>query len=226
MLVLGFFIGIRHAFEPDHVAAVASLASRTTTLRQALRHGAVWGLGHTLTLFMICGAALSLQKNLPVDIAHMLEVIVGIMLVLLGLDVVRRLVRERIHFHAHVHSGGDSHFHAHSHRGESLKSHNPRKHEHTHPARFPYRSLFVGLMHGMAGSAALIVLTVQSADSFWLGMAYVALFGVGSIVGMAVFSAVISVPLRSAKAVTWAHNTLQGAIGGGTVVLGVMTIIG
>ncbi|MEK9754514.1 MAG: hypothetical protein VW338_15070 [Rhodospirillaceae bacterium] len=224
ILVLGFLIGIRHAFEPDHVAAVASLATRTTSFRQAARQGAAWGLGHTLTLFIVCTVVLLLDAQLSEQLAGYLEAAVGAMLMLLGTDVIRRLVRDRIHFHAHRHADGVTHFHAHSHAGEAPKVHDSRHHQHEHRAGYPYRALCVGLMHGMAGSAALIVLAAQAAQSIWLGLAYVALFGVGSIVGMAVFSAIISLPLKSAQTLTWVNNSLHAAVGIGTVALGATTL--
>ena len=225
ILVLGFLVGIRHAFEPDHVAAVASLANRTTTLKQAIRQGAVWGLGHTLTLFIVCGVVLALNTTISQQLAQYLEMAVGVMLVILGADVIRRVYRDRVHFHAHNHRGGLTHFHAHSHKGETSATHDSISHSHRHKSEFPYRFLFVGLMHGMAGSAVLIVLAVQASTSLWQGLLYVALFGVGSIVGMALFSAAITIPMRSAKALTRAHNGLQLAIGGGTAALGLFTVV-
>lgn len=230
ILTLGFLIGIRHAFEPDHVAAVASLATRTTSLKQAAHHGAVWGLGHTITLFVVCTIVMALDTAISERVAGYLEAAVGVMLVLLGLDVLRRLARERVHFHAHSHADGVRHFHAHSHKGEAAQAHDARRHEHGHEheqapvRRFPFRALAVGLMHGMAGSAALIVLAAQTVQSVWLGLAYVALFGVGSVVGMAVFSAVICVPMKNARTLTWAHNGLQLAVGVGTALLGASTV--
>jgi hypothetical protein len=138
------------------------------------------------------------------------------MLIGLGADVIRRLVRGRIHIHGHVHPDGVWHLHAHSHRGEP-----PSVHCHPHPGRFPYRALAVGLMHGMAGSAALLLLALGSAESPVAALAYLSLFGVGSIVGMAVLSAIISWPLATASAIPWFHNALQVAIGVLTIVLGV-----
>ena len=226
ILALGFLIGIRHAFEPDHVAAVASLATRTTSLRQAARQGAAWGLGHTITLFVVCTVVMALDTAISERVAGYLEAAVGVMLVALGLDVLRRLVRDHVHFHAHRHADGVAHFHAHSHKGEAAQTRDTKRHEHDHAGarQFPFRALAVGLMHGMAGSAALIVLAAQTVDSVWLGLGYVALFGVGSIVGMAIFSAVICVPMKSAKTLTWAHNGLQLAVGIGTALLGASTV--
>ena len=89
----------------------------------------------------------------------------------------------------------------------------------------PLRALVVGLMHGMAGSAALIVLAMQTVQSVWQGLVYIALFGVGSIAGMALLSVIICIPMRSARTLTWAHNGLQATVGGSTAVLGIIIVI-
>lgn len=219
LFILGFMIGMRHALEADHLAAVAALATRSHTVSHTIRQGVVWGLGHTITLFLFGTIILVLDSVMPQRLAQFLEFAVGVMLLLLGLDVLRRLLRERIHFHVHRHAGAIEHFHAHSHHGE--RYHDPGHHRHRHPEGFPVRALVVGLMHGMAGSAALILLTLNDVPSRWTGLMYIGLFGLGSMVGMALLSAVIAVPLRySASAMTWLHNGLQAAIGIATVTLG------
>lgn len=223
LLLLGFVIGMRHAVETDHVAAVASLATRSGSIRDTVRQGAAWGLGHTLTLFLFGSIVLVLNLVMPERMAHMLEFMVGLMLVALGLDVLRRLVREKIHFHIHHHDDGEAHFHAHSHAGET--DHDPRQHEHEHPEGFPLRALAVGLMHGMAGSAALILLTLQTVQSPLLGLLYIAMFGIGSMLGMALLSIIIAIPLRySARGMTWLHNGLQAVIGMVTVGVGALLV--
>ena len=225
ILLLGLLLGMRHAIESDHVAAVASLASRQPTFRQTVLQGAVWGVGHTLTLFLACSAVLFLDRLIPERLADALEAAVGLMLVALGIDVLRRLWRDRIHFHVHRHDDGVVHLHAHSHRGESR--HDPRHHRHAHAEGFPLRALCVGMMHGLAGSAALILLTLENATSPAAGLGYVALFGVGSIAGMALLSAVIAVPLQwSARSATRLHNALQGGVGVVTIVIGALLFHG
>ena len=215
---------MRHAVETDHVAAVATLATRSRSLTEAVRQGAAWGLGHTLTLFLFGSIVLLLDSVIPAALAQLLELLVGVMLVGLGVDVLIRLLRERIHFHLHRHPQGDVHFHAHSHAGET--SHDPDRHRHRHPAGFPVRALLVGLMHGMAGSAALILLTLQTVRSPLTGLAYIALFGLGSMIGMALLSIVIAIPLRaSARGMTWLHNGLQMVVGLATVTIGAALIL-
>lgn len=219
ILLLGFLIGMRHALEADHVAAVASLVSKNHSVGDSIKHGVAWGLGHTATLVLFGSIVILLDSMVPQRLALGLEFAVGFMLIVLGIDVLRRLVRDRIHFHGHRHVNEHIHFHAHSHRGET--AHNPDQHDHEHASGFPLRALLVGLMHGMAGSAALILLALQTVSSPLLGLFYMALFGLGSITGMAVLSAVIAIPLRrSASGVTWLYNAFHIAIGVTTIVLG------
>lgn len=218
LFVIGFFIGMKHAMEADHVAAVASLTSGNSSLAQTLKQGAAWGMGHTITLFIIGSIVIWMDTLIPEQVAAGLEGAVGLMLVFLGIDVLYKLYKQKIHFHLHQH-GDTTHFHAHSHAGDS--KHDAAAHQHQHTQGFPFRFLYVGLMHGMAGSAALIVLTVNTFREPWQGMLYMLLFGVGSILGMALLSATIAFPLRkSATGLTWLHNGLQLVIGIFTLGLG------
>jgi len=140
------------------------------------------------------------------------------MLVGLGAHLLWRLWRDSVHVHTHRHDDGTIHLHAHNHAGESA----PHAHEHG----FRWRTLLVGLMHGMAGSAALLVLTVSQAPSAAAGLFYIALFGTGSIIGMGLLSTVIAVPIAiSARFLTLANRTLQGAVGLVTTAIGLNTIV-
>ena len=220
ILFLGLLLGLQHALEADHLAAVASLSTRSGNLRSAARQGAAWGLGHTLTLLGFGGILLLIDHTLPGWTAHALEFAVGLMLVLLGADVLRRAWRQRIHFHAHDHDG-QRHFHAHSHgRGSD---HASDAHHHSHEPRLPLRALLVGMMHGLAGTAALLVFALGSVESVAQGFSYILVFGLGSIIGMSALAAAISLPLSwSARRLTWAHNGLTLAFGLLSVTLGVL----
>lgn len=224
VLFLGFLIGLRHALEADHVAAVASLASAERSLRRIVAHGVVWGIGHTATLLAVGGTVVLLGVSMPERLANWLEFAVGVMLIGLGAWVLARLARDRIHFHTHRHAGDAAHFHAHSHAGDD-RPHDSISHHHDHPPGLPWRSFFVGVMHGMAGSAALLLLTAASFTTAPLGLLYIALFGVGSVAGMAALSVVIAVPMRySAKALSGSRHALQAVIGGATVALGAVMV--
>ena len=222
ILGLGFLLGMQHALEADHIAAVSSIAARRTDIGDIFKHGLTWGLGHTLTLFIFAGAAIVLGQVIPQQLAQPLETAVGVMLVGLGANVLWRLWRDRVHFHLHGHGDGRKHIHAHSHLNETNPY--PRS-AHVHRHGFRWRSLLVGLMHGMAGSAALLVLAASQVRNPVYGMFYIALFGVGSMLGMGILSTVIAVPLAaSARWLTWANSSLQGAVGTITMGIGAVTI--
>lgn len=223
ILIIGFLLGIKHATEADHLAAVATLATRQNSLAQTMKQGVAWGIGHTLTLMLFGGVVLVLGTAIPLHLAQALELGVGLMLVVLGADVLRRLLRKRIHFHVHSHDDGIAHVHAHSHAGEGAHGDSP--HRHAHREKPPLRALAVGIMHGMAGSAALILLSLGAVQSLIMGFVYIALFGIGSIVGMALLSVAIAIPLRlSADRLTWLHNSMTALVGGFTCALGAFMV--
>jgi ABC-type nickel/cobalt efflux system permease component RcnA len=223
ILGLGFLLGMQHALEADHIAAVSSIAARRSNVGDVVKHGLTWGLGHTLTLFVFAGAALLLGHAIPASVARPLETAVGIMLVGLGAHLLWRLWRDRVHFHRHHHRDGTVHFHAHSNSGESAPH---ARSAHLHDHGFRWRTLLVGLMHGMAGSAALLVLAVSRAPSPVAGLGYVALFGIGSMIGMGALSTAIAVPIViSARWLTWANRSLQGAVGVVTIAIGLNAIV-
>jgi cytochrome c biogenesis protein CcdA len=218
---------MQHALEADHIAAVSSIAARRSDIGDIVKHGLTWGLGHTLTLFAFAGAAILLGHAIPESWSGPLETAVGIMLVGLGAHVLWQLGRDRVHFHRHSHGDGTVHLHAHSHAGEIFGRsvpHGRAAHKHAHG--FRWRTLLVGLMHGMAGSAALLVLAVSQARSPAIGLCYVGLFGIGSMIGMGALSSLIALPLAvSARWLTSANRGLQGAVGVVTITIGVITII-
>ena len=225
ILFLGFLIGLHHALEADHVAAVSSLVAGTSGLRRILSHGAAWGLGHGLTLLLVGGSAVVLKTEIDGRLADLLECLVGVMLIGLGGQLLHRLWRDRIHFHRHRHDDGTVHFHAHSHRGET-RPHRVSQHEHRHYQGGWHRSLVVGLVHGLAGSAALVVLTATSLEGAGAGLAFVLLFGLGSILGMLALSAAIAVPLSfTARRLTLANQGLQACVGLATCIIGVLAIV-
>ena len=224
-LFLGLLLGMQHALEADHIAAVASLATSSRSRRGMLRHGITWGVGHMLTLAVFAGAVIVSERTISPGLAGWLESAVGVMLVLLGASVLRRLYRERIHFHVHDHADDRVHLHAHSHAADAAP-HDHSAHDHEHPQGVPLRSLAVGMMHGLAGSAALVVLAAAALSSPIEGLIYVALFGIGSVGGMALLSFAIAIPMRlTAHLLTWTHRGVQGGIGCATIVLGGVIIL-
>jgi hypothetical protein len=158
-----------------------------------MARGAAWGAGHTLALFVICTIVTTLGLTISGTVEASLELVVGLMIAALGLRAFWKLRRERVHVHVHEH-GGTWHAHAHSHAGETAP-HKASRHRHRHRARALLPTLGVGLVHGAAGSAGLLVLTVAAADSYAEALAAFAVFGIGSLIGMAALTAVASYPL-------------------------------
>jgi ABC-type nickel/cobalt efflux system permease component RcnA len=222
ILALGLLLGLQHALEADHLAAVASLSTRNSKLSEAARHGAVWGIGHGLTLLAFGGALLLIDLTLVQWAADALELAVGLMLVALGADVLLRAWRQRVHFHVHRH-GQRQHFHAHSHADASTGEHANDPHRHSHPSGWPVRALFVGMMHGLAGTAALLVFALGTVDSVTQGLLYILVFGLGSVIGMSALAVIVSLPLRwSADRLGWAHKGLTAVLGLVSVTLGLL----
>jgi len=222
ILGLGFLLGMQHALEADHIAAVSSIAARRTNVGDIVRHGLTWGLGHTLALFVFAGVAILLGHAIPESLSQPLETAVGVMLICLGINVLWKLWRDRVHFHRHGHFDGTKHTHVHSHRNERSID---QQSAHTHAHGFRWRSLLVGLVHGLAGSAALLVLAVSQISNPVYGMLYVGLFGIGSMFGMGCLSIIIAVPLAiSTRWLTWTNRAIQGVVGALTIGLGALTI--
>jgi high-affinity nickel permease len=220
---LGFIVGAGHAFEADHIAAVSSLVCGKTSRRDIVRHGMIWGLGHTAVLLAVGGTALLLKATFTPQFAFGIEMLVGVMLIGLGAHVIYRLRRDRVHFHRHAHSGGIEHIHIHSHQNETVP-HTPANHRHTHPDTSAWRTLMVGFMHGLAGSAAIVLATAATLNSPSLGLFYIAIFGVGSVLGMGLVSLVMSLVLIPARALTRLNTGLHYAIGAITISVGLYVL--
>ncbi|MDQ6770600.1 MAG: sulfite exporter TauE/SafE family protein [Gemmatimonadota bacterium] len=213
LMVLGFFLGMRHATDPDHVIAVTTIVAREKTTSGAAAIGAAWGFGHTLTILVVGGGIILFGWVIPPRIGLSMEFSVGLMLIVLGImnltGVMRRFGASRssgrvTRDHVHPHSHGDYvHTHAHSHEPEA----HPHKPEQTplswldrHLRRMRLyrlaRPLVVGVVHGLAGSAAIALLVLTTIrDARW-GVWYLLVFGIGTIVGMMMMTAAIVVPFN------------------------------
>jgi len=212
LLGLGFFLGLEHAFEPDHVVAVSSIVSKHKNLKKTTILGALWGLGHTTTLFIVGLLVLALKITIPETIALSLEFIVGIVIVILGVIIIKDIILNKKHIHKHTHNG-DTHVHFHSHKDTN-------SHHHYH------KSFAVGLVHGMAGSAALMLLVLSTMNSISLGIVYILLFGIGSMVGMAIVGGLISLPfIYTSKKFTSLNIKIRYITGFFSIIFGTFLMI-
>ncbi|HEY1264962.1 MAG TPA: sulfite exporter TauE/SafE family protein [Terriglobales bacterium] len=211
IIAIGFFLGMRHATDPDHVIAVSTIVSRQRNWRRAAMIGAYWGLGHTLTIFVVGSAIILFNVVIPARLGLAMELSVGFMLILLGtwnlLGFMRALPStEHGPAHSHSHSHGDFiHTHAHSHTPE-IHAHS----ENDNPvARLDrrlgksgfyqaLRPLIIGVVHGLAGSAAIALLILASIRNPAWAIAYLLVFGVGTIAGMMLITMSIASALHFA----------------------------
>jgi high-affinity nickel-transport protein len=230
IIVLGFFLGMRHATDPDHVIAVTTIVSRQRSIRHAALIGVLWGVGHTITILAVGSAIILFGIVIPARVGLTMELSVGLMLILLGilnLSGIMRWITETVtpsHMghHAHPHGHGD-YLHSHPH------GHGPETHGHAESAtpvgwmdrnfgRLGFyhilRPLAVGIVHGLAGSAAvaLLVLTTIRVPSW--AILYLLVFGLGTVAGMMLITAAIAVPFTFSETRFARLNRGMGMVSG------------
>ena len=226
VMALGLFLGMRHATDADHVIAVTTIVARQRTARAAAAIGAAWGIGHTFTILLVGTGIIVFGWVIPPRVGLSTELTVGAMLILLGAVNLAAAVRDirataatetvtpeaetpghshtHVHSHAHVH-GDYVHTHPHGHTPEV----HPHKPEQTPLARLDkrfgsigayqlVRPLVVGVVHGLAGSAAVTLLVLTTIQSPSWAILYLLIFGLGTIVGMMLMTAVIALPFTHA----------------------------
>ncbi|MFZ0951952.1 MAG: high-affinity nickel-transport family protein [Candidatus Sulfotelmatobacter sp.] len=202
ILAVGFFLGMRHATDPDHVIAVTTIVSNQRNRMRAAMIGAFWGLGHTVTIFVVGAGIILFNLVIPVRIGLSMELSVAVMLIILGLANVAGFLRSMPVGPVDAHNGAEVHSHAHSH-GDYIHSHphahQPESHPHTADQTplawldrafgrigvYQYlRPFVVGVVHGLAGSAAVALLVLTTIRNVHWAVAYLLIFGVGTIAGM------------------------------------------
>ncbi len=202
VLGLGLILGIKHAIEPDHVIAVSTIASQSKKLWQASLAGVFWGIGHTVTLFIVGVIVILMKGEIPEKWAMSLEFLVGIMLVFLGFKTI--ISFKNIHVHTHQHDREvDEHKHVHSHQNGGKHGH-----PHQHKKTTYLGSMFIGLVHGLAGSGAMILLTMSTVKSVGEAAIYIIVFGAGTVIGMLFFTTIIGIPFVLSKKRTSISGTL------------------
>jgi ABC-type nickel/cobalt efflux system permease component RcnA len=210
IIALGFFLGVRHATDPDHVIAVSTIVSRERSMRHAALIGVLWGVGHTITILVVGSAIILFGLVIPPRVGLTMEFSVGLMLILLGilnLSGIMRWMTEsltplQLGQHSHPHGHGD-YVHSHPH------GHSPEKHGHAEDATpvswmdrtfgrlglyQVLRPLAVGTVHGLAGSAAVALLVLTTIRVPGWALLYLLVFGIGTVAGMMLITAAIAVP--------------------------------
>jgi high-affinity nickel permease len=186
ILGLGFFLGLRHALDVDHLAAVSTIVSQRRSIWRSALVGVVWGIGHTTSLLVVAIAVIALHAEISPALGRLLELGVAIMLMTLGVRLLATVLRGgAIHVHGHDHAG-HTHVHPHVHAPDAPG------HDHGPSHRRPF---LVGLVHGLAGSGALMLAVAATIADPAIAIAYVVIFGVGSIGGMAITSTLFAIPM-------------------------------
>jgi ABC-type nickel/cobalt efflux system permease component RcnA len=189
VLVIGLGLGLRHALDTDHLAAVSTIVSERKNWFSSLLIGGLWGVGHTASL-LLAGVAVILMRFEIGRYEKPLEFCVALMLIGLGANVLYKLARGgRVHFHAHSHAG-HTHIHPHLHDDKPEPAHSH------HGLKLGVRPLVIGMVHGLAGSAALMFAVLMKIKGSTLAFAYIIIFGVGSIGGMMLMSLILSLPIH------------------------------
>lgn len=233
LTLFGFFLGMRHATDPDHVVAVSTIVARQPSIRGAILVGSLWGLGHTLTIVAVGGAIVVFTVVIPPRLGLSMEMAVALMLILLGMWNLTGIF-EQIRgirsstgggagsFHAQLHSHGDF---VHDHTSDLGSRQHGRQDDQMPVAWLDWRlrglsvyqvlrPLIVGLVHGLAGSAAVALLVLAVIKNPWWAMAYLVLFGIGTIAGMMLITAAIgSVLVYASRQSLRVEHTLRVASG-------------
>jgi ABC-type nickel/cobalt efflux system permease component RcnA len=220
VLAVGLVVGLKHATEVDHVVAVSTIVSEHRNVWRSTLVGAMWGAGHTASLLITGAIVFSLRIAIPEQVSTWLEFCVALMIIGLGAAGLWRALRPRGDVHVHEHShGGVSHVHVHFHESET-RHHAARPHTHAVSA-VGLKPVLIGVVHGLAGSGALTLLVMTQIQSPWAGFFYLAIFGLGSIVGMILMSGLIGLPFAlTARNVGRVHRHLQTTAAGLSIAFG------
>ena len=176
LILLAITIGIRHAFEPDHVAAVLTVSTQSNSVSATAKQGAIWGVGHTITLFIFSIVLMGLKIEIDRGVFVLFEFIIGLVLIWMGIDVVKKA---KILFSTRI--------------NENINLVHSSKNNKT---KLSLKALSIGLLHGAAGSGVIIALITTTIDSIYLKFTYIALFSIGLIISMSLLSILMTMPLH------------------------------
>ncbi|HEY8782250.1 MAG TPA: urease accessory protein [Mucilaginibacter sp.] len=193
-LLLTIYAGFTHAFEADHLLAVSNIVSQRDRTWLSVKDGIVWGFGHSSTIVFIGALVILFKVGISVHSFHYFEAVVGLMLIALAVYRLLKFFRSKkfvVHKHAHVHAGGP-HKHIHLHLEPQHHPHpHLQNHTHNHSHSLAYG---VGLVHGLAGSGALVLLAMSQIKSPAQGIIFLVIFSMGCTAGMLVAAGLFSVP--------------------------------
>jgi len=219
ILLTALGLGLAHSLDPDHVVAVSTLLCNNKNLRKSITSATVWGVGHSAVLFVIGLLVLTLSVVIPQSVLKLFDCAAGVLLITLGALVFRPLIAERIHtnqsIHEHTHTHSYPHSHSHDHDID-----NNQGHAHLH------KSAVAGLLQGLGGSAALMLVTLSTVNSVELGVVFIFIFGVGVILGMVGIACLVgSVLAYTASNLERAHKVIKALTGLASIIFGIVIIV-
>lgn len=222
LITLALSLGIVHALDADHIMAVSALSSSNTNPRNSLKFCLRWAIGHGSTLMIIGGAVYLFGMAIPDQLSVYAEHAVGLVLIAIGIFILIKLRQKKLHLHYHQHDGFPQHAHWHTHSNKNPHQHHKDPHQHNHSA------VMVGVLHGAAGSAPLLVLIpISKLATPVYGLLYLLVFSIAVIIAMAVFGGMLG------KCYQWLSRygsqtikALRVSIAGGAIVTGGLLLAG
>ncbi len=250
ILALGLLLGVRHAFDADHLVAVTTMVSEYRNPLRAIWIGVSWGLGHTTILFLAGVILLLLNLHIPERLALLFELLVGVMLILLGIQAFMSLRRLQMHAHSRRDDDNEPELHGHFHIDDTTADHRHRhlgrweklsklliagitpgedQYHKDGPGRalkpfFRLKSYAVGIVHGLAGSAALMLIVLANIRSAWTGAGYILIFGFGTVMSMGLISILISLPFSISGRIPLLNRVIQAVTGTISILFGLFLI--
>jgi ABC-type nickel/cobalt efflux system permease component RcnA len=216
VLLTALGLGLVHSLDPDHIVAVSALVCKNKSIRKSINSATVWGIGHSVILFIVGALVLVLRVVIPESIVKIFELAAAVLLIVLGAYVLRPIIQERIH--KHQHATGQPHTH----------SYNGHTHDHDHDLGHIHlgKSAFTGFLQGMGGTAGLMLVTLATVNSVEMGLVFIFIFGVGVIFGMiGVCCLVGSVMSYTARNFTQIHEIIMATTGSISIAVGIILIV-
>lgn len=188
-LLFAFFLGMQHSLEPDHITTVSAIILKNKEIKKSLLHGSIWAIGHSIIIILL-GLMIFLAKDTLLEhIIKFSEFLIGTILIILGFNILKEFKAKKIHIHKHSHANYE-HIHLHSHAHKE-------NHWHSHSLNAEKKALLIGMLHGIAGSTALIL--VASFNSIIYTLNFLLIFGLGTLLGMNIVSYLISLPILATR---------------------------
>lgn len=216
-LIFGLILGLRHSTDADHIVAVSTISRDYKSIVQGLWVGISWGIGHSTPL-IILGLIILLIKesfiNFYAGISHYFEIGVAVMLILLGIQVFWKIYRQDFHSHTHKHNGQD-HVHVHGTHIHAETSDPDPHYSETHPkivlmsSFFRFKSFAIGVVHGLAGSAAVIIAMLPASPTFTMGFIFLIMFALGTMLSMGIMTIIIAIPFTKSQSSLLTSNFIS-----------------